>query len=248
MIYRRQFIQSFLSALAALSLPSAARVLPPTHQTPQALKPRRDEFRTTIERVFTTGKQIKLIGVGGAGGNAVNYMIACGLQDVDFIGANTDAEALARCAAHTTIRLGSTGLGAGSNPDLGREAATETEDAIRAAIKGADMLFITAGMGGGTGTGAAPVIARIARNMGILTVGMVTMPFAFEGDHRLSNAQAGLIELQANVDSLIVLHNEKLLSILGDEVTQGEFFGYVNDQLKIVMVSLVDAINMRPVL
>jgi cell division protein FtsZ len=181
--------------------------------------------------------------VGGAGGNVVNHMSICGVQGVEFICANTDAQALARSYAHKTIPLGRSGLGTGSRPDLGRAAATETEDAIRAAIEGASMLFITAGMGGGTGTGAAPVIARIAKDMGILTVGFVTLPFDFEGEHRLSKAESGLIELQAHVDFLIVIHNETVLAILGDELTQDEFFSHINDQLKSAMVGMADAIT-----
>jgi cell division protein FtsZ len=137
---------------------------------------------------FNQGTQIKVIGVGGGGGNAVEHMIACGVQGVEFVAANTDAQALARSAAHKTIQLGTSGLGAGSKPDKGRDCAHSAEDEIRSAIDGAHMLFITAGMGGGTGTGAAPVIARVAREMGILTVGVVTKPFEFEGARRMSNA------------------------------------------------------------
>ncbi len=243
MTSRRQINQTFLATLAALSLPSASRPLPSAHPVPLRLKPCKDEWQTAIEKVMATDRQIKLIGVGGGGCNAVHHMIACGLRGVKLIFANTDAEALAYSGANKTIQLGLSGLGAGGNPDLGREAAAENEEEIRVAIEGADMLFITAGMGGGTGTGAAPVIARIAKSTGIMTVGMVTMPFEFEGVHRLNNAEAGLTALQNHVDALIVLHNEKLLSIVGDEVTQGEFFGYANDLLKNAMVGMVDAIN-----
>ena len=137
---------------------------------------------------------IKVIGVGGGGGNAVNHMISRNIDGVEFICANTDAQALTRSAAHRFIQLGHTGLGAGSKPEKGREAAETAEEDIRAAIDGAHMLFITAGMGGGTGTGAAPVIARIAKEMGILTVGVVTKPFEFEGGRRMSNAEAGMSE------------------------------------------------------
>jgi len=149
---------------------------------------------------FNQGTQIKVIGVGGGGSNAVGHMIDCGVQGVEFICANTDAQALGRGNAHKTIQLGNSGLGAGSKPEKGREAAELAVDDIRAAISGAHMLFITAGMGGGTGTGAAPVIARIAKEMGILTVGVVTKPFDFEGGRRMTNADAGLTELEANVD------------------------------------------------
>ncbi|MBC7549045.1 MAG: cell division protein FtsZ [Polaromonas sp.] len=192
---------------------------------------------------FNQGTQIKVIGVGGGGGNAVGHMIGCGVQGVEFICANTDAQALSRGAAHKTIQLGGTGLGAGSKPDKGREAAELAVDDIRNAIAGAHMLFITAGMGGGTGTGAAPVIARIAKEMGILTVGVVTKPFEFEGGRRMTNADQGLAELEANVDSLIVVLNEKLLEVLGDDVTQEQAFGHANDVLKNAVGGIAEIIN-----
>ncbi|MEI7538918.1 MAG: cell division protein FtsZ [Comamonadaceae bacterium] len=197
-----------------------------------------------IEEVtFNQGTQIKVIGVGGGGGNAVAHMIGCAVQGVEFICANTDAQALGRSAAHKAIQLGSSGLGAGSVPDKGRAAAELALDDIRAAIDGAHMLFITAGMGGGTGTGAAPVIARVAREMGILTVGVVTKPFDFEGGRRMSNADSGLAELEANVDSLIVVLNEKLLEVLGDDVTQDEAFAHANDVLKNAVGGIAEIIN-----
>ncbi len=192
---------------------------------------------------FNQGTQIKVIGVGGGGGNAVEHMIACGVQGVQFVTANTDAQALSRSAAHKTIQLGTSGLGAGSKPDKGRDCAHSAEDDIRSAIEGAHMLFITAGMGGGTGTGAAPVIARIAREMGILTVGVVTKPFEWEGGRRMSNADTGLAELEANVDSLIVVLNEKLLDVLGDDITQDEAFAHANDVLKNAVGGIAEIIN-----
>ena len=146
------------------------------------------------EEMFNQGTQIKVIGVGGGGGNAVGHMIGCGVQGVEFICANTDAQALSRSDAHRSIQLGTSGLGAGSKPEKGRESAEAAVQDIRNAIEGAHMLFITAGMGGGTGTGAAPVIARVAREMGILTVGVVTKPFEFEGGRRMSNADGGMME------------------------------------------------------
>ncbi|MEX8498725.1 MAG: cell division protein FtsZ, partial [Leptothrix ochracea] len=146
---------------------------------------------------FNQGTQIKVIGVGGGGGNAVEHMIRQGVQGVAFICANTDAQALNRSSAHELLQLGHTGLGAGSRPDAGRAAAEEAVDRIRATLEGAHMAFITAGMGGGTGTGAAPVIARIAKDMGILTVGVVTKPFEFEGKRRTQQADTGLVELEA---------------------------------------------------
>ena len=192
---------------------------------------------------FHLGTQIKVIGVGGGGGNAVEHMIERAVQGVEFICANTDAQALSRSPAHKTIQLGSSGLGAGSKPEKGREAAELAVDDIRTAISGAHMLFITAGMGGGTGTGAAPVIARIAKEMGILTVGVVTKPFDWEGGRRMTNADHGLSELEANVDSLIVVLNEKLLDVLGDDVTQDEAFAHANDVLKNAVGGIAEIIN-----
>ena len=192
---------------------------------------------------FHQGTQIKVIGVGGGGGNAVEHMIGREVQGVEFICANTDAQALSRSAAHKTIQLGQSGLGAGSKPEKGRDAAEAAVNSIREAIQGAHMLFITAGMGGGTGTGAAPVIARVAKEMGILTVGVVTKPFDWEGGRRMTNADQGLAELEANVDSLIVVLNEKLLEVLGDDITQDEAFAHANDVLKNAVGGIAEIIN-----
>ncbi len=194
---------------------------------------------------FDNGTQIKVIGVGGGGSNAVEHMITQGVQGVEFVCANTDAQSLNRSGAHQLIQLGSSGLGAGAKPDVGRAAAVEAESRIREAITGAHMLFITAGMGGGTGTGAAPVIARIAKEMGILTVGVVTKPFEFEGNRRMKAADTGLAELEANVDSLIVVLNEKLLEVLGDDVTQDQAFAEANDVLKNAVGGISDIIHMH---
>jgi cell division protein FtsZ len=195
------------------------------------------------EEAFNQGTQIKVIGVGGGGGNAVAHMIASAVQGVEFICANTDAQALSSSDAHRVIQLGTSGLGAGSKPDKAREAAELALEHIREAITGAHMLFITAGMGGGTGTGAAPVIARVAREMGILTVGVVTKPFEFEGKRRMDNADLGLAELEANVDSLIVVLNEKLLEVLGDDASQDEAFSHANDVLKNAVGGIAEIIN-----
>ncbi len=201
----------------------------------------------TIEMIeveeFNQGTQIKVIGVGGGGSNAVQHMIARSVQGVEFICANTDAQALMRSAAVKSIQLGGTGLGAGSKPEKGRDAAEQAIEEIREAIAGAHMLFITAGMGGGTGTGAAPVIARVAKEMGILTVGVVTKPFDWEGGRRMTNADNGLAELEANVDSLIVVLNEKLLEVLGDDITQDEAFAHANDVLKNAVGGIAEIIN-----
>jgi len=192
---------------------------------------------------FNQGTLIKVIGVGGGGGNAVEHMIVSEVQGVEFICANTDAQALSRSSAHKVVQLGDGGLGAGSKPEKGREAAEMAVENIREAIDGAHMLFITAGMGGGTGTGAAPVIARVAKDMGILTVGVVTKPFDWEGGRRMTNADAGLAELEANVDSLIVVLNEKLQEVLGDDITQDEAFASANDVLKNAVGGIAEIIN-----
>jgi cell division protein FtsZ len=192
---------------------------------------------------FHEGTQIKVIGVGGGGGNAVEHMIGQGVQGVDFICANTDAQALNRSGAGSLVQLGASGLGAGSKPEAGRASAEEATDRIREAISGAHMLFITAGMGGGTGTGAAPVIARVAKEMGILTVGVVTKPFEFEGKRRTKQADDGVAELEANVDSLIVVLNEKLLDVMGDDVTQDQAFAHANDVLKNAVGGISDIIH-----
>ena len=192
---------------------------------------------------FDQGTQIKVIGIGGGGGNAVEHMISQGVQGVEFICANTDAQALNRSAAGTLVQLGSTGLGAGSKPEVGKVSAQEAEARIKEAIAGAHMLFITAGMGGGTGTGAAPVIARVAKEMGILTVGVVTKPFEFEGKRRGKQADDGVAELEANVDSLIVVLNEKLLEVMGDDVTQEQAFAHANDVLKNAVGGISDIIH-----
>jgi cell division protein FtsZ len=186
---------------------------------------------------------IKVIGIGGGGGNAVQHMIERNVQGVEFVCANTDTQALGRSDAHKLIQLGMSGLGAGSKPEKGREAALMAEKEIRDAIEGTHMLFIAAGMGGGTGTGGAPVIARIAREMGILTVAVVTMPFDFEGEYRMAHAEAGLTELEGNVDSLIVVHNEKLLDTLGEDVSVMDAFGCADDVLKNAVNCIASIIN-----
>ena len=197
------------------------------------------------EESFHQGTRIKVIGVGGGGGNAVSHMINSAVRGVEFICANTDAQVLDGNQAHCVIPLGITGRGAGGVPDRGREAAELAVDEIRTAIEGAHMLFITAGMGGGTGTGAAPVIARIAREMGILTVGVVTKPFEFEGSWRMKNAESGLAELEANVDSLIVVLNERLLEVLGEDATEEQGFAAANDVLKNAVGGIAEIINVK---
>jgi cell division protein FtsZ len=177
---------------------------------------------------------IKVIGVGGGGCNAVQHMLVASIQGVDFICANTDAQALKTCTAHTILQLGAhitKGLGAGANPEIGRQAALEDRDRIQEVLEGADMVFITAGMGGGTGTGGVPVVAKIAREMGVLTVAVVTKPFPFEGKKRMEVAMQGIRELSQCVDSLITIPNEKLLVVLGKGASLLDSFKAANDVL-----------------
>lgn len=190
-----------------------------------------------------TGTVIKVVGVGGAGGNAVDHMISAGVAGVEFIAANTDAQALVRGKSKLNIQLGATGLGAGAKPEAGKAAATEAKEQIAEALRGAHMAFITAGMGGGTGTGAAPVIAEIAKEMGILTVAVVTKPFSFEGAKRLRSAEQGIEELAQHVDSVIVILNEKLEEVLGDDVTMEEAFGAADNVLKNAVAGISEIIN-----
>ena len=189
---------------------------------------------------------IKVIGVGGGGGNAVQHMLSRKVEGVEFIAANTDAQALKNLDAKTTLQIGSTvtkGLGAGTNPEVGRQAAVEDRDRISEVLSGADMAFITAGMGGGTGTGAAPVVAALAKEMGVLTVAVVTRPFGFE--KRMNTADEGILELSQNVDSLITIPNEKLLEVLGDQTSMLDAFAAANDVLLGAVQGIADLI-IRP--
>ena len=191
---------------------------------------------------------IKVVGVGGGGGNAVKHMIENNVEGVDFICANTDAQALSDVESKTVLQLGgeiTKGLGAGANPEIGRAAAMEDRDRIADALRGADMVFITAGMGGGTGTGGAPVVAEVARELGILTVAVVTRPFPFEGKKRLKIAREGVAELQQHVDSLITIPNEKLLEVLGKNTSLLDAFREANDVLLGAVQGIADLI-IRP--
>jgi len=187
------------------------------------------------------GTNIKVIGVGGAGNNAVDHMIRSGVQGVEFINANTDSQSLTRSIAPIKLPLGKTGLGAGSKPEAGRLAAEDSKELIIEAIKGCHMLFVTCGMGGGTGTGAAPVIARLAKEMGILVVGVVTKPFWFE--NRMKPADAGVEELNKNVDSLIVVLNDKLIEVYGDDASVDECFGHADGILNNAVSGISEIIN-----
>ena len=189
---------------------------------------------------------IKVVGVGGGGGNAVRHMLNSDIEGVEFICANTDAQALTDMDARQIIQLGGNitkGLGAGANPEVGRQSALEDRDRIAEAIKGADMVFITAGMGGGTGTGAAPVVAEVARELGILTVAVVTKPFMFEGGKRMSVAESGLRELEESVDSLITIPNEKLLAVMGKKTSLLDAFAAANDVLLGAVQGIADLIT-----
>jgi cell division protein FtsZ len=191
---------------------------------------------------------IKVIGVGGGGGNAVNHMLGANVEGVEFVCANTDAQAIRSCPAKHVLQLGghvTKGLGAGANPEVGRQAALEDRERIVATLQGADMVFITAGMGGGTGTGAAPVVAQLAKEMGILTVAVVTKPFPFEGRRRMQVALKGIEELSHHVDSLITIPNEKLLTVLGREVNFLNAFRAANDVLLGAVQGIADLIT-RP--
>ncbi len=194
------------------------------------------------------GARIKVVGVGGGGGNAVNTMIAAGLQGVDFVTANTDAQALKANLASVKMQLGTQftkGLGAGGNPEVGRKAATEDIERIREQLTGADMVFVTAGMGGGTGTGGAPVVARVARELGALTVGVVTKPFHFEGKKRGRQAEEGMRELKANVDTLIAIPNQRLLAVAGRNMSILETFKKADDVLLQAVRGISDLITVH---
>ncbi len=195
---------------------------------------------------YSESAVIKVIGVGGGGGNAVTHMMQAGIEGVDFICANTDAQALKRARVKTGIQIGcniTKGLGAGANPEIGRQAAMEDRDRLQEVVQGADMLFITAGMGGGTGTGATPVAAQLAKELGILTVAVVTKPFEWEGRKRMNVAEQGISELGRHVDSLITIPNQKLLTVLGSDTTLLDAFGTANEVLQGAVQGIAELIT-----
>src|SRR5688500_12244425 len=203
-----------------------------------------------FELMDTYGQQaiIKVIGVGGGGGNAVDHMVSAALEGVEFITANTDSQALKKSPAKTILQLGANltkGLGCGADPTIGRQAAVEDRERIAEVLAGADMVFITAGMGGGTGTGAAPVVAQVAKDMGILTVAVVTKPFPFEGKKRMAIAEQGIKELAEFVDSIITIPNEKLVAVLGKNASLLEAFGKANQVLQNAVQGIAELIT-RP--
>src|SRR5262245_44565493 len=189
------------------------------------------------------GPVIKVIGVGGAGGNAVDHMIEQGVEGVEFFVVNTDAQVLARSKARNQMQLGTSGLGAGAKPEEARTVALADRERLEEAIAGSHMVFITAGMGGGTGTGAGPVIAEVARSLGILTVAVVTKPFTFEGPKRMKIAEEGIENLAPHVDSLIVILNDKLEEVMGEDVTQEDAFTAADDVLNNAVAGIAEIIN-----
>ena len=201
-----------------------------------------------FELMDTYGQQavIKVIGVGGGGGNAVDHMVAADIDGVEFINANTDSQALKKSQAKTILQLGTNltkGLGCGANPDIGRQAAVEDRERIAEVLSGADMVFITAGMGGGTGTGAAPVVAQVAKDMGILTVAVVTKPFPFEGRKRMGVADQGIADLAQYVDSIITIPNEKLVTVLGKDASLLDAFSKANQVLQNAVQGIAELIT-----
>ncbi len=190
------------------------------------------EFQNEEQSTFAS---IKVVGCGGGGNNAVNRMVDAGIRGVEFISVNTDRQALSQANAQVKIQIGeklTKGLGAGAIPEVGRRAAEESREEIASALKGADLVFITAGMGGGTGTGAAPIVAEIARDLGTLTIAVVTKPFNFEGKQRMKNAEAGIDELKQHVDTLVVIPNDRLLQVVNKGTTMLEAFRIADDVLR----------------
>ena len=206
-----------------------------------------DENNNNINNYMMDGTAtIKVIGVGGAGNNAINRMIESGIKGVEFIAVNTDNQALQRSKASTRIQIGeklTRGLGAGANPDIGAQAAEESKSEVAEALRGADMVFVTAGMGGGTGTGAAPIVAATARELGILTIGVVTKPFTFEGKKRLTQAERGVTALKEKVDTLVVIPNDKLLQIIDRRTSIIEAFKMADDVLRQGVQGISDLIS-----
>ena len=199
-----------------------------------------------IEMDERPAASIKVVGCGGGGGNALNRMVDCGVVGVDFIAVNTDVQALRTSRAATMIQIGeklTKGLGAGATPEIGKKAAEESREEIASALKGADLVFVTAGMGGGTGTGAAPVVAEIARDMGILTIAVVTKPFAFEGKTRMRKAESGIDELKQRVDTLVVIPNERLLQVCPKGTSFKGAFNFADDVLRQGIQGISDLIS-----
>ena len=229
---------------SATKAPARAPAAPRSEPADAYARPGGDLYGRTVP---VGSPVIRVTGVGGAGVNAVNRMVEADLEGVEFIGINTDLQSLQQCAAHVTLHIGAEvtrGLGSGSDPDLGRQAAMEEYDKIKALLKGADMVFVTAGAGGGTGTGAAPVVARIAREIGALTVGIITRPFGFEGSRRREQADAGVRALAEEVDTLIVVPNNRLLSVLDKNTSMVEAFEVADDVLRQGVQGISDLVTL----
>ncbi len=245
MIARRLVFLFSLLSTAAFSVPAIARTLPDFGQSRSPLDLSDAESHPTWDAELEFGPIVKGIGVGGAGFNLVEHMIACETNGIEFIYADTDTRALRRSTTHNTVRLDEPELCEGNKAALACDAEQVAEHAIRTAIHGAHLLFIAVGLGGNTGTVAAPLIARIAQEMGIMTVGIATMPFAREGLPRMDKANAGLAKLESGADSVIVVHNERLQEALDHERTQDEIFAYANDVLKNVVGGMVTILHVQ---
>lgn len=241
MINRRHVLLG-ISSTVALAAAAIAHAIPIFGSIRSPLDPSALELVSSSDIPFGPGTIVKLIGVGGAGFNLVEHMIGCECGGIEFIHADIDAQALSRSSAHNTVRLGEAGLCVEGKAELTCEVIQVAEQAIRSAIDGAHMLFIAAGLGGDTGTVAVPVIARIAKEMGILTVGIATMPFAWEGRHRMEKANAGLTEFESNAHSVIVVDNEKLLEAFSHKITENEVFAYANYLSKSFVSGLINVL------
>jgi cell division protein FtsZ len=246
MVDRRQFIQTGLSVLASSALATPIQTLPLVDPTVLSPGPSRQTVPAAIENAFTVTPQIKVMGVGGGGTNAARHMIDSGVTGISYVFVNTDTEALNRVATHKTIQLHRKTLSATTKLGRCRETAELAANDIRATLDGTHLLFITVGLGGGTGTEAAPVIARIAKEMGIETVALVTLPFSWEGVRRRRYADIGLAELQSHVDTVIVLPNDKLLDDLGSDATLDDAFYQANEVIKNTVVGMAKIIMPEP--
>ena len=244
MFDRRQFIQSCLSALAGMSLTSPAQAWPLANPPLHPFASCEEPLPSAVENSFvTTVPTIKVFGIGGSGGNAASHMIDSGVSGMEFIFANTNTDDLNRFAAHKTIQLHRKTLRANTKRGRCRETAEFAANDIRAALAGTHLLFITVGMGGGTGTETAPVIARIAKEMGIKTVALATMPFSWEGARRSHYAEIGLAELKSRADTVIVLPNDKLVEVLGEDVAMNDAFDHVNEVMKNSVIGIVQNLH-----
>jgi cell division protein FtsZ len=246
MVDRRQFIQTCLSILSSSALATPAQTLPLVEPTVLASVQSKETVPTAIENVFTDAPQIKVMGVGGGGANAARHMIDSGVTGFSYVFVNTDTDALNRVAAHKTIQLHRKSPSATTKLGRCRETAELAANDIRVTLDGTHLLFITVGLGGGTGTEAVPVIARIAKEMGIETIALVTLPFSWEGVRRRRYADIGLAKLQSHVNTVIVLPNDKLLDVLGSDATLDEAFYQANETIKNTIVGMAKILMTSP--